>query len=190
MPAIFIPFALWYTVIILICEEHAMKRHLFLTGSKHIGKSTVIDKMLAMRPCTTGGFRTVRTDTVFPPRFSVHMLRPGERPTADNLLFICRAPSEDTVARFDALGCAALAQSDHARLLLMDELGPTEAEAFAFQRAVLSALEGDIPVLGVLQQADSPFLQRIAARDDVTVAEVTRENRDRLPQLLLEQFHF
>lgn len=165
-----------------------MKRHLFLTGSKHIGKSTVIDKMLAMRPCTTGGFRTVRTDTVFPPRFSVHMLRPGERPAADNLLFICRAPSEDTVARFDALGCAALCAP--ARLLLMDELGPTEAEAFAFQRAVLAALEGNIPVLGVLQQADSPFLQRIAARDDVTVAEVTRENRDRLPQLLLEQFHF
>ena len=188
MPAIFIRLALWYTITILICEEYTMKRHLFLTGSKRIGKSTVIDRLLAMHPCTPGGFRTVRTDAVFPPRFSVHMLRPGEQPTADNLLFICRAPAEDVAARFDTLGCAAL--SAPARLLLMDELGPTEAEAFAFQRAVLAALEGNIPVLGVLQQADSPFLQRVAAHRHVAVVEVTAENRDRLPQLLAEQFHF
>lgn len=167
-----------------------MKRHLFLTGEKQIGKSTVIDKMLALRPCTTGGFRTVRTDAVFPPRFSVHLLRPGERPTADNLLFLCRQMSADTLARFDALGCAALAQSGNARLLLMDELGPAEAEALAFQRAVLAALDGPTPVLGVLQQADSPFLRRIAGREDVAVVEVRRENRDRLPQLLLAQFYF
>lgn len=167
-----------------------MKRHLFLTGEKHIGKSTVIAKLLSSSDLTLGGFRTVRTDTVFAPRFSVHMLRPDEVPTRENLLFICREKSTDTAARFDALGCAALEHSAGTQLLLMDELGPTEAEAHTFQCAVLAALDGETPILGVLQQADSPFLRQIASHEAVEVVEVTVENRDTLPALLHEQFHF
>lgn len=167
-----------------------MKRHLFLTGEKHIGKSTVIAKLLADSQLTVGGFRTVRTDTVFAGRRSVHMLKSNESPTKENLLFICGAPSSDTATRFDTLGCAALSQSNGAQLLVMDELGPKEEQALAFQRAVLSALDGDTPILGVLQQADSPFLRQIAAHEAVEVVEVTKENRDALPALLREQFHF
>ena len=167
-----------------------MKRHLFLTGEKHIGKSMVIAKLLANSQLTVGGFRTMRTDTVFAGRRSVHMLRPGESPTKENLLFICGEKSADMASRFDTLGCTALSQSVNAQLLLMDELGPKEAEALAFQRAVLSALDGDTPILGVLQQADSPFLRQIAGHEDVAVVEVTKENRDTLPALLCEQFHF
>lgn len=167
-----------------------MTRHLFLTGEKHIGKSTIINKLLTGSSATLGGFRTVRTDRVFHDRFSVHLLRPGECPTEDNLLFLCGEPSEDTVARFDSLGCTALAQSEGAELLLMDELGPNEARALHFQHAVLSALDGNIPILGVLQQADSPFLKQIAAHEAVTVVAVTLENRDTLPEILCREFHF
>lgn len=167
-----------------------MKRHLFLTGAKQVGKSTVINRLLATQPCLLGGFRTVRTDSVYAPRFSVHMLRPNERPTAENLLFLCGEPSNDTAAHFGTLGCAALSQNQEAQLLLMDELGPTEANAYAFQQAVFAALDGDTPILGVLQQADSPFLGQIAAHEAVTVVEVTLENRDQLPMLLRQQFRF
>lgn len=167
-----------------------MLRHLFLTGPKRIGKSTVIDKLLSSGSAMLGGFRTLRTDSVLHDRFSVHMLRPGEYPTKENLLFVCGEPSEETVARFDTLGCAALTQIDGAQLLLMDELGPNEAKALHFQRAVLTALDGDTPILGVLQQADSPFLRQIAAHKAVTVMEVTLENRDALPQILRREFYF
>lgn len=167
-----------------------MTRHLFLTGAKHIGKSTIINKLLAESTLTLGGFRTLRTDSVLCDRFSVHMLRPGECPTRENLLFVCGEPSENTVSRFDSLGCAALTQSDGAQLLLMDELGPNEAKALHFQQAVLSVLDGSTPILGVLQQADSPFLRQIAAHEAVTVMEVTLENRDTLPQILRREFHF
>ncbi len=167
-----------------------MTRHLFLTGPKRIGKSTVIDKFLTSDGLTMGGFRTVHTDSVLRDRFSVHMLRPGEKPTKENLLFICGEPSAETATRFDTLGCAALAQSGNAELILMDELGPHEAKAQQFQNAVLSALDGDTPILGVLQQADSPFLRQVAAHRNVTVVEVTLENRDTLPQILRREFHF
>lgn len=65
----------------------------------------------------------------------------------------------------------------------MDELGPHEAEAVRFRQMVFKVLDGPVPVLGVLQEARSPFLQEIAQRPDVTVLRITEENRNE-PELL------
>lgn len=92
---------------------------------------------------------------------------------------------EAVVERFCRLGCAALAQHGHASYLIMDELGPHEERAAAFQRCVLQALEGDTPVFGVLQRAQSAFLERVRAHPRVHVACVTRENRNALVRELL-----
>ena len=86
--------------------------------------------------------------------------------------------------RFETLGRAALSGCGRCGLILMDELGPHEAAAPLFQRAVLEALDGPTPVLGVLQRAGEPFLRSIAARADTAVLEVTRENRDALALLI------
>lgn len=163
-------------------------KHLFLTGPKQVGKSTVLGKLLDGRDAALGGFRTrrVRVDG----GADIYMLPPmgedGYLP--ENILFRRRnGKLQLDPADFDRMGGAMLEQSKGADLLLMDELGPTEVEAYGFQRAVLAALDGDVPVYGVLQQADSPFLDRIAAREDVCVITVTEENRDALPRQLLEQ---
>ena len=159
-----------------------MKRHLFLTGAKQVGKSTLIEKFLSNFPGQVGGFRTVRTNALDGLHFCVHLLGPKNRvPTRENLVFSCEMPPDEEVKkRFDRLGCAALQDSQGADLLLMDELGPHEVQAEAFQKAVLQALDGPIPVLGVLQMTPSPFLRQIAQREDVTVLTVTPENRDTL----------
>lgn len=162
-------------------------RHLFLTGPKQIGKSTVLRRLLEGRDAVLGGFRTRRVRVEG--GADIYMLPPtGEDGfVPENILFRRRAGKLllDPVD-FDRLGGAMLQKSNGCDLILMDELGPTEAEAFGFQRAVLAALDGDIPVYGVLQQADSPFLAAVAARDDVCVVTVTEENREALPRRLLE----
>ena len=48
----------------------------------------------------------------------------------------------------------------------------------------LAALDGDMPVLGVLQKADTAFLRAVASHPRVRVVTVTEENRDRLRQEL------
>ena len=146
--------------------------HLFLTGEKGVGKSTLIDYLLAGRtPC---GFRTLRVEGVLS-RPSVHLLTvPDTTPTADNLLFYCGAFSPE---RFDTLGVAAL-ENRSGDVLLMDELGPAEAGAEKFTAAVLAALDGELPILGVLQQADTPFLRAVARHPRVRLVTVTPQNRD------------
>lgn len=164
------------------------QKHLFLTGPKQIGKSTVLTHLLEGRDVLLGGFRTKRVRVES--GADIYMLPPiGEDGfVPENILFRRRQGKlQLDPADFDRLGSAMLAKSKGADLLLMDELGPTEAEAWGFQQAVRTALDGDIPVYGVLQVADSPFLAEIAARDDVCVVTVTEENRNSLPRQLLEQ---
>lgn len=163
-------------------------KHLFLTGPKQIGKSTVLGKLLEGRDVALGGFRTRRirrSDGA-----DIYMLPPtGEDGfVPENILFRRRAGElQANPADFDRLGSAMLERSAGADLLLMDELGPTEGEAYGFQKAVLAALDGETAVYGVLQQADSPFLEAIAARADVRVVTVNEDNRNELPRRLLEQ---
>ena len=156
-----------------------MTRHLFLTGPKGVGKSTLIGDFLDRETGRLGGFFTVKQQG------SVYLLRAGtgEAPDAENFLFRCGCGGDP--GRFDALGCAALADTEGRSLLVMDELGPHEAQAVRFQAAVFRALEGKIPILGVLQQADSDFLRRIAGHPRVTVLTVTEDNRGSLGAELL-----
>jgi len=130
--------------------------HLFLTGDKGVGKSTLARCLLAGHtPC---GFRTVRVTGVLD-RPSVHLLPAvGGVPSAENLLFYGGAYSCD---RFDTLG-------------------PAESGAKKFCEAVLAALDGDLPVLGVLQKADTEFLRAVAGHPRVRLVTVTVENRDEL----------
>ena len=167
-----------------------MTEHVFLTGRKQVGKSTLIRKELERYKKENGegkigGFLTVRTDAVYDGKYSVHMLRAGTEsdPSEENLLFICgSADSSRPDERFDRMGSRILEESvrNGAELLVMDELGPNEAGALVFQEAVLRALDGDIPILGVLQEADSAFLKKVAAHPKVRVIRVTEENRDAL----------
>ncbi len=173
-----------------------MTRHIFLTGTKQVGKSTLLKKVLNHFEGRIGGFLTIRTSEFLKTGFSVHLLPAAEpcRPDKTNLLFICGAPSassspNETPRRFDRLGCSALSDSLQKDLILMDELGPHEAEAIRFCQMVFKILDGPVPVFGILQEAASPFLQEIARRPDVTVIRITRENRDD-PELLKQLCSF
>lgn len=165
--------------------------HIFITGSKRVGKTTLLSAIAAAYSGKVGGFRTVRNTTFLPGQYTVHLFRPDEEgePTQENLLFVCGRKTPDTAERFDRLGCQALNQSTDADLLLMDELGPNEAEAEGFLGSVWAAVEGNIPILGVLQKADSPFLERIARHPNVYLLEVTEDSRDEISRRIPEWIH-
>lgn len=156
--------------------------HLFFTGRKGVGKSTLV--RAAIEGKRVGGFFTKRVEGLLE-RPSVHLLRAGaaDVPSAENLLFCCGGAD---MQQFDKLGCGALADTAGYEMLVMDELGPHEEQAAAFRQAVLRALDGDVPIIGVLQQAESAFLRQVAAHPNVRVITVTEENRDALHHWLIQ----
>ena len=164
--------------------EH--RKHLFLTGCKQVGKSTVLRKLLERHP-QPAGFRTLRIPNE--EGCSVHMFAPGETEftEANRVFYKCKGVLYLNIEDFDRIGCDLLEKSKGAALILMDELGPTEVNAQKFRRAVWETLNEAAHVYGVLQVAESDFLDQVASRDDVLVVTVTEENRDELPQLLAQQ---
>ena len=171
-----------------------MKYHLFFTGEKGVGKSTLIRTILAGQTGKIGGFVTRKATDIFPGKVSLHLLCMSheDAPSVNNFLFFCGGQAHTNCARsFDRLGCAALVASRDAALLVMDELGPGEEQASQFHQAVLDTLGGNIPVVGVLQKGTSPFLNRVATHPRVRLVEVTAQNRDTLLSQLrgLEWFH-
>ena len=158
------------------------KKHIFYTGPRGIGKSTLLQKRLAQFQGVYAGFRTIKVPSG--ESFSVHMLPVDKRetPAEENFLF-CRDKKrmyEENALRFNAIGCRCLADLEGAKLIVMDELGSAESAAKAFQDRVLALLDGEIPILGVLQEGESAFQQRVAAHPNVELIYVTEKNRDSL----------
>ena len=162
------------------------KKHLFLTGCKQVGKSTVLRKLLENRG-EPAGFRTLRIPNA--EGCSVHMFAPGEREftEANRVFYKKKGVLHLNIEDFDRIGCDLLEKSRGAGVILMDELGPAEVNAQAFCRAVWETLNEADHVYGVLQAAETDFLDQVAAREDVLVVTVTEENRDQLPHLLAQQ---
>lgn len=154
-------------------------RHVFLTGPKQIGKSTVIRQVLSRFSGSVGGFYTVKMNGYLDSGFSVHLFSPGEPgiPTEQNFLFACGKPDKNSDSRFNQMGSDRLRHSADSSLILMDELGPHEAGAKEFHHTVLDTLDGPVPVLGVLQAPADTFWPDIVSRPDVLILEISEENR-------------
>ena len=174
-----------------------MMKHLFLTGNKQVGKSTLLRKWLSHIDVRKSGFytRKYKSDDG---HLYVHMLAVDREddPRQDNILFDCHIRDLSAASeRFNLLGCDLLRPDQDTRLIIMDEIGVMEEKADLFREAVLHALDGAIPVIGVLRKEtpDPPFIHAIKEHPDVQVIEVTKENRDELalslPDILLPYLH-
>ena len=96
-------------------------------------------------------------------------------------------------AVFDEIGAGILNDCLNSKpdLIVMDELGVFENKAYLFQEKVLDCLNSQIPVIGVIKDKSSPFLDLLRKRDDAIFIRVTKENRNKMKGILktkLEQF--
>ena len=107
---------------------------------------------------------------------------------AENVVvrFQAGVPEADA-ERFDTLGVRYISEApERARLLVMDECGRLEREALRFQRCVLNALDGDVPILGVVKAKAAAWADGIRRHPKVRLITVNTHNRDRLPAELAE----
>ena len=165
--------------------------NLLLTGRPGVGKTTLIKKAIEGLAVKVGGFWTEE--------IRIQGRRLGFRivsAAAEDVLAHVDSPSPFRVGRygvnvpaFERVGVAAIEQAiRHADLIVMDELGRMELYSERFRETALRALDCPKPVLGVIQDRQTAFLDGIRARKDVTILRVTPDNRssvlDRLRFLL------
>ena len=158
--------------------------HIFLQGPSGIGKSTVIHKSIARfsKPPSVGGFITYKIE--------------------DDGIYICAANQADRrdavcVARYDECGAKTaypevfntegvgfLKNAQNFDLICMDELGYLESKAELFMREVLACLDGGVPIIGVLRDAEIPWHAPVKSHPCVSIIRVSADNRDGLPHYL------
>lgn len=168
--------------------------HIFLTGSIQVGKSTIINQVLKELGLIPGGFRTFSGPFADGSRDLYIAPAGAENPLMDDAHRVGRrfglGRFQVYPQAFDEAGVDILAQGRGFPLILMDEIGFMESAAPSFQQAVLKVLSGDIPVLGVLRLADTPFISQIRAHSKVSLLLVEADNRaDIYEQVLRKLAH-
>lgn len=169
-------------------------KNIFLTGPLHIGKSTIINKVIQQWPkWKIGGFRT--------------------RPVFDNarrcgFIFQSFDGQEDCFAHtemnsperfdvyhydaniFETLGCSTLWRSlSESDLIVMDEIGVMEIRARQFQQMIIRCLDAPVWVIGAFQHRADWFRKLLANRADAVIFKVDSGNRDELAQRIIALLH-
>ena len=163
--------------------------HIFLQGPRNIGKSTVISKTLeiltAHKQLILGGFFTWHGGNNDP---NIYM-RPAGKDGGSEVYHIAglgkgTGGMVSNIEVFESEGVRLIQNGKNSDLIIMDELGYLEGGAPGFRQAILDAIGGDSPILGVMRLGDIPWHHEIKRRHGVTLYGVNEENRDSLPQKL------
>ena len=72
-------------------------------------------------------------------------------------------------------------------IIILDEIGKMECFSEAFKQAATRALDAPNIVIGTITYGGGGFILEIKNRGDVEINEVTVENRDLLPDLILRK---
>lgn len=169
------------------------KKHILIVGYKHVGKSTLINRLLEKTNRPLYGFRTkkedaLRTKELGSPVYLYDISKPKEQ-KAENLLGYCKDSHSitniDTFNRF-----AAILNQDIPKngLILMDEIGFMESKAEDFCQAILHRLDGEIPVIAAVKDKKIPFLDRVRNHPNCKCFYINEENRDALYEEILPDF--
>lgn len=172
--------------------------HLFLTGDIQVGKSTLLNRLLARHPdWRVGGFRTVtRYGDIKNAIGGVYLLPVNgawERYDADNRIGIrwgstSAHPFDSFPNVFETVGVSLLECTDGYNVIWMDELGKMETHAPTFCRRVLDILDGPIPVWGVVKPLSTPLLDAVRNHPRTELVAVTPDNRDTLFSTLSSRY--
>ena len=163
--------------------------HIFLTGEKHVGKSTLVSAVLASAGLKYGGLRSISVFDENNDRNVYLVPANGENRESAVLAGVCskRHITERHPEVFDDVGCRLLEFDDDTKLVVIDEIGNMERDAERYSDKIMALLNRtDVRILGVLQKkADSDLAQAIRKHPNVRIIEVTEENRDKLVPVVI-----
>jgi nucleoside-triphosphatase len=161
-----------------------------ITGKPGVGKTTLVQKIIErMLSVNMAGFCTAEIRGMgFRLGFELQGLN-GER----RILAHVEIDSRHRVGRYgvdtngfeEFLAALDLLNPD-VELIVIDEIGKMELFSDRFKSFVRTALNSDKQVLASISLKGNEFIREIKQRFDTHLLEVTHDNRDRLPETILE----
>ena len=164
-------------------------RNILLTGPPRIGKTTIVRAVISELGDKCAGFCTEE-------------IKESDERVGFKLLTIanksCVLSHKEIKSHYhvgkygvdldcvEEIGVPAIKQGIKAgKVIVIDEIGKMEILSRRFKLAVLDALDSKSPVIGTMLFKRHPFCEKIKARKDVEVFEVTEENRGELAATIL-----
>lgn len=162
---------------------------IFLTGAPSSGKTTVIKKVIAKLMLPANGFYT-EEERIGGRRvgFLMHTLDGKKGYLAHQDI-----ASEFSIRRYgvsinniEQIAVPAICPIGN-QVIILDEIGKMECFSPKFIEAAERALDSPNIVIGTITLGGTDFIQKVKERPDIEIIEVTPENRDALPQLILNR---
>ena len=165
---------------------------LFLTGSPGIGKTTVIRSILkSLQGLKCAGFYTEeKREQGQRTGFKIRTLdgREGTLASAGHRKGPKVGRYTVHLEEFEGLVIGRIdPETTPADLYVIDEIGKMELFSERFRNKLTDLLSQPSNVLATIAKKGSSFLDEIKRRDDVELIEVTKQNRDRLPDGIAER---
>ncbi|HET6514848.1 MAG TPA: nucleoside-triphosphatase [Thermodesulfovibrionales bacterium] len=166
-----------------------MKKNIFLTGAPSSGKTTVIKKVIRDLILPVRGFYT-EEERVGGRRVGFLMKTLDGR---KGYLAHQDIKSEFHIRRYGVSienieGVAVPSITPVNRhIIILDEIGKMECFSEVFKKAATDALNSTNIVMGTITLGGDDFIMGIKKRGDIEIHEVTLDNRDALPAVLVRR---
>jgi nucleoside-triphosphatase len=166
-----------------------MKKNIFLTGAPSSGKTTVIKKVISGLELPANGFYTEEDKEAGKRVGFLMKTLDGRR----GYLAHQDIESDFHIRRYgvsiehiEMIAVPSIAPTGQ-NIIILDEIGKMECFSEAFKQAATMALNSPNIVVGTITFGGDDFILAIKQRDDIEIHEVTPDNRDLLPGLILRK---
>ena len=170
-------------------ESFNMIKNIFLTGAPSSGKTTVIKKVIKGLSIPANGFYT------------------EEEKTGDKRVgFLMKTLNGKTgylahqdiksdfhirrygvsIENIESIAVPSITPVGN-NVIILDEIGKMECFSEVFKQAATNALNSSNIVIGTITFGGNDFILGIKERKDIEIHEVTPDNRDALPGLILKK---
>ncbi|MBC8555581.1 MAG: AAA family ATPase [Candidatus Brocadiales bacterium] len=164
-------------------------KNILLTGAPSSGKTTVIKKIIENLNHPANGFYTVE-ERVEGKRVGFLMKTIDGK---EGYLAHQNIKSDFYIRRYgvsieniESIAVPSIFPVEN-NIIILDEIGKMECFSLAFKQATTNAIDASNIVIGTITLGGDDFIREIKKRGIVEISEVTEDNRNLLPDIILRK---
>ncbi len=165
------------------------KKNIFLTGAPSSGKTTVIKKVIKGLDHPANGFYT-EEERVDGKRVGFLMKtldgRKGHLAHQDIKSDFHIRRYGVSIENIENIPVPSITPVKN-NIIILDEIGKMECFSGAFKQAAANTLDSPNIVIGTITFGGDDFIREVKKREDIEINEVTMDNRNSLPDLILRK---